>query len=315
VNTGSNIVKEYEESQSLDRDVSLSGDNRGRRFRGLKRKDSLQSKTGPANDEEKQFFKDLLDTLLDVSSPATTVSHKFEQSVPTGSKGFSKIEQQLREMALNPPANTHRHQAKPYVMMDAFKKRAEVDKPIRKEQSGLWQEPARTRDVAKDEEFRELARISELKSGAELSQYVMDNLFKPNTVLDERYPSFLAATIKQAAGKLDDPYLALSIFQQSKARGVESYIAGCTTSVYNSILALRWEHWKDIHGMDAMIKEMVSNGVSFNDGTRRIVKDVVEEVEKDIGSDDIEEDGVKWSSAQRKLTDRMRSSVTKWIIK
>ncbi|KAH8555023.1 hypothetical protein BGW37DRAFT_482150, partial [Umbelopsis sp. PMI_123] len=313
--TGSDNSLENDEEieQYQGNKISLSNEAISRRIRPSKRFTATHTKSSLPDADEKQFFKDLLDSLLDGPPPSNSLSQLNKATAPTDNKGFSKIEQQLRDMALNPRPSAYRS-TKPTTVQDPPKKRSAIDTEGKDEKHSLWQEPVRQRDAVKDEEFLELARISELKTGLELSEYTLKKLFQPKTTLDERYSKFLAATIKQASSKLQDPYLALSIFQQAKSRGVESYIIGCTTSVYNTILSLRWEHWKDVYGMDALINEMISNGVSFNDGTRRIVQEVVREMDKDVGINDIEGDGIKWSLDQRNTVNRMRASVTKFII-
>jgi Mtf2 family len=289
-------------------------ESKGRRTRPAKWHTSTQSKSPLPDTDEKQFFKDLLDSLLDGPSPSNSLPKLNETSIRMNNKGFSKIEQQLRDMALNPRPASYRS-TKSATLQDIPKRKSIRDIEGKDEIRSLWHEPVQQRDAVKDEEFRELGRISELKTGLDLSEYALTKLFQSNSTSDERYPKYLAATIKQASSKLQDPYLALSIFQQAKTRGVESYIVGCTTSVYNTILSLRWEHWKDVYGMHALIHEMISNGVSANDGTRRIVQDVVHEMDKDVGIDDVEGDGIKWSVEQRNVANRMRTAVTKFIIK
>lgn len=302
-------IEEYKKNE-----FSSPYGTKDRHTRPEKRHTAAQSKSPFPDTDEKQFFKDLLDSLLDGSSSSNSLPKLSENSAPVNNKGVSKIEQQLRDMALNPRPKTYRS-PKSVTFQEIPKKKSMIDIDQRDEMRSLWHEPVQQRDAVKDEEFRELARISELKTGLDLSEYALTQLFQTEATLDGRYPKYLAATIKQASSKLQDPYLALSIFQQAKTKGVESYIIGCTTSVYNTIISLRWEHWKDVYGMHALINEMISNGVSANDGTRRIVQDVVHEMEKDVGIDDTEGDGIKWSVEQRNVANRMRTAVTKFIIK
>ncbi|KAI9284480.1 hypothetical protein BC943DRAFT_325745 [Umbelopsis sp. AD052] len=303
-----------EEEGYQNHNFSTPHEAKGRRTRPAKWQMSTQHKSPLPDTDEKQFFKDLLDSLLDGPSSSTSLPKLNETSTPMINKGFSKIEQQLRDMALNPRPSAYRS-PKSATPHDSPKRKSIRDSEETDEMRSLWHEPVQQRDAVKDEEFRELGKISELKTGLDLSEYALTQLFQTNTTLDGRYPKYLAATIKQASNKLQDPYLALSIFQQAKTRGVESYIAGCTTSVYNTILSLRWEHWKDVYGMHALIHEMISNGVSANDGTRRLVQDVVHEMDKDAGLDDVEGDGIKWSVEQRHIATEMRTAVTKFIIK
>ncbi|CAI2166509.1 18038_t:CDS:2 [Funneliformis geosporum] len=61
-------------------------------------------------------------------------------------------------------------------------------------------------------------------------------------------------------------------------RGLLSYVLGCSTRVYNQILLIRWEFWKDIKGIERLLDEMKYNGVSFNDETYKIISDIHLEV-------------------------------------
>jgi hypothetical protein len=256
----------------------------------------------------------LLDTLLDGTTPPKSTTATDEKHNNSGSKEFSKIEQQLRNMALKTP--TRRSTTMSLSAKDAPKPSRLFDEIAGTTGSSLWEDSSPTMDLgAKDKELKRMSAIAELKSSVELTQYVLDQLLNPDKEIDENYPGLLAASIKHASLKLNDPYLALSIFQQAKSRGIESYIAGCTTSVYNSILNLRWEKWNDVVGMDSLIQEMVANGVSFNDGTRRIVRDAIEEIEKDYSGDGINGDGIRWNSEQHQASARMRSIVSKWLVK
>lgn len=278
-------------------------------------KKSVSSKGSDIPDnEEKQFFKELLDTLLDGTSPPKSPAAIEDTRTTSGIKEFSKIEQQLRNMALNAPPR--RSSTRLSAAKDAPKAPRLFDEIAGSMTSSLWEESSPTVDlVAKDKELKQMNAITELKSSVDLTQYVLDELLNPDREIDENYPSLLAASIKHASLKLNDPYLALSIFQQVKSRGIESYIAGCTTGVYNTVLNLRWEKWKDIEGMDALIQEMVANGVSFNDGTRRCVREAIEEIEKDYSGNGLSGDGIRWSSEQHQAAARMRSMVSKWLVK
>ncbi|KAG2184803.1 hypothetical protein INT43_000716 [Umbelopsis isabellina] len=278
-------------------------------------KKSVSSKGSDIPDnEEKQFFKELLDTLLDGTSPPKSPTAIEDTRTTSGTKEFSKIEQQLRNMALNAPPR--RSPARLSSVKDTPKAPRLFDEIAGSITSSLWEDSSPTIDlVAKDKELKQMSAITELRSSVDLTKYVLDELLNPDKEIDENYPSLLAASIKHASFKLNDPYLALSIFQQVKSRGIESYIAGCTTGVYNTVLNLRWETWKDIEGMDALIQEMVANGVSFNDGTRRSVRDAIEEIERDYSGHGISGDGIRWSSEQHQAAARMRAIVSKWLVK
>ncbi|CAG8452819.1 4384_t:CDS:2 [Paraglomus occultum] len=100
--------------------------------------------------------------------------------------------------------------------------------------------------------------------------------FAPKT-FPPGYPDLLKASIAHCRNVFRDPYMALSIFEQAKRQGLESYVVGCDTLVYNEILKIRWDFWKDVQGMDALLTEMQSNGVLFNLATKGIIESAFEE--------------------------------------
>ncbi|CAG8498496.1 22934_t:CDS:2 [Rhizophagus irregularis] len=95
--------------------------------------------------------------------------------------------------------------------------------------------------------------------------------------LFEVYANLLKQSIL-ACKKFKDPYLALSIFEQVKRRGSLSYQLGCTTKVYNQILLIRWEFWKDLKGIENLLNEMIENKISFDKETSDIIVSIELEV-------------------------------------
>ncbi|ORY94001.1 hypothetical protein BCR43DRAFT_495705 [Syncephalastrum racemosum] len=130
------------------------------------------------------------------------------------------------------------------------------------------------------------------------------------------YGTILEQAIRQASLTLQDPYLALALFEQVKNRNIYSYVSGCTVKAYNAILAMRWQIWQDIHGMMTTVEEMNINGVGFDDETRAIVHTAVSEVESEmVLTGDKEHDGFTWSVDERRSANIMRELVGKWIFK
>ncbi len=72
---------------------------------------------------------------------------------------------------------------------------------------------------------------------------------------------------------------ALSMFEEAKKNdNINIYIYGCTTDIYNEIIKIRWEYYKDIFGIDLLINEMELNGIKGNRGTADILKSVSSEM-------------------------------------
>jgi len=129
----------------------------------------------------------------------------------------------------------------------------------------------------------------------QLQEFISKNIFgvgidnessiKSNRVVDDfnrpfpfKYEMLLKQSILMCNIKFKDPYLALSIFEQTKRRGLLSYALGCSTRVYNQILLIRWEFWKDLKGIERLLNEMKYNGISFDDETYKIISSIRLEV-------------------------------------
>ncbi|PKC17595.1 hypothetical protein RhiirA5_492851 [Rhizophagus irregularis] len=106
------------------------------------------------------------------------------------------------------------------------------------------------------------------------SKLVVDDF---NRLFPFKYANLLKQSIL-ACKKFKDPYLALSIFEQVKRRGSLSYQLGCTTKVYNQILLIRWEFWKDLKGIENLLNEMIENKISFDKETSDIIVSIELEV-------------------------------------
>lgn len=127
------------------------------------------------------------------------------------------------------------------------------------------------------------------------------------------YPNALAKAIEHASKK--DPYMALTIFEKAKQKSIQSYISGCTIQVYNAMLLLRWEIWRDINGMLDLAEEMTVNGIEHDNNSRRIIRAVVQEIESEGGySDEVSDDGVFWNAEERRNCNLMKELAGKWMI-
>lgn len=127
------------------------------------------------------------------------------------------------------------------------------------------------------------------------------------------YPNALTKAIEHASKK--DPYMALTIFEKAKQKSIQSYISGCTIQVYNAMLLLRWEIWRDINGMLDLAEEMTVNGIEHDNNSRRIIRAVVQEIESEGGySDEVSDNGVFWNAEERRNCNLMKELAGKWMI-
>lgn len=154
--------------------------------------------------------------------------------------------------------------------------------------------------LRKEEESEELftkidALVEDLemqRTPAEVLAWAEENVFKSENTPSEAssesglswpktYPKALGALIGHLR-QMDQPYLALAMFEHAKKLGVESYIAGCQTSAYNELIRVRWESFRDLKGVAAAVKEMEGAAVAWDRFTNRVVEDVVQQVGKEL---------------------------------
>ncbi|RUS14832.1 hypothetical protein BC937DRAFT_93251 [Endogone sp. FLAS-F59071] len=298
-----------------------------------------QEKDGEFRDDERQMFKKLLDNLLDRPKKAT-----ISETIASPSQrrsGVSAIERQLLELMEQKTPIFKKSFPKALIPSVFSKPRMSIDDPEWQER---WQDddnkifrhlPTSVRHPKiqeKDIENSVINRLLECQSNFELRQFVVTEIFnhqsstpssgstlsdspmpRSSTLAIPSYYSSLIATAIFHSLSFNDPYMALAIFEQAKRRGIESYVAGCTTRVYNTILRTRWNYWRDIRGMEGLVEEMMVNGVGFDDDTRRVVIEVRREMEEDSGGEIVQIG--EWGEEERRALNRMKQMVGKWLVK
>jgi hypothetical protein len=166
----------------------------------------------------------------------------------------------------------------------------------------------------KEKEMKAIQSIVDTTSELELLQCVQKEINQDE--YPAYYPNVLAKAIEQAS--LTDPYLALTIFEQAKNKSMTSYIMGCTTTVYNCLLMLRWDTWRDVYGMLDLVEEMTVNGIAYDNDSRRIIRSVVNEIESEgsyVDQDSEEQlTGVYWNAEERRNCHIMKELAGKWLM-
>jgi hypothetical protein len=176
------------------------------------------------------------------------------------------------------------------------------------------------RIMGKEQELKAISTIVDTTNSVDLLKAVLKEINQEK--YPKYYPRILAKAIEHASRK--DPYLALTIFELAKSKSLESYILGCTTRVYDAMLLLRWEAWRDVYGMLNLVEEMTVNGITYSNDSRRIVRSVVQEIEAEGSNLDEEEEGessieskskgIYWNSDEKRACNVMKEMVGKWII-
>ncbi|WWC70753.1 uncharacterized protein I206_104704 [Kwoniella pini CBS 10737] len=151
------------------------------------------------------------------------------------------------------------------------------------------------------EEFEMLKEEMEvISSDIELIEWAKSRIFKPLTEINKdksiqdtntltpiityppTYPKILAHLLRTLRVNYNSPHLVLSLFQHAKTCSLESYLSGCLTEVYNEILTVRWESFRDLIGVEQGIREMEIMGVNWDQITSKLISKIVEEVSKDL---------------------------------
>lgn len=271
-------------------------------------------------------FKELLDTLFDrkpiQSLPKTETKHNATDSV---------IEKKLLDLVIRnrqlykEKAPLPRSMMAPIYGKTANKKRNQQEDEDEDDNDVLdflnpsdkktnWDIKNITQNkriILKEQELQAINSIVETETSLDLLSRVIKEINQ------EKYPRYyhrvLTKAIEHASRK--DPYLALTIFEMAKSKSMESYILGCTTKVYDAMLLLRWETWRDVHGMLNLVEEMTVNGIEYSNDSRRIIRSVVQEVEAE-GSDE-EQENIKdifWDEDEKRACNVMKEMVGKWIL-
>lgn len=170
------------------------------------------------------------------------------------------------------------------------------------------------RIAVKQEEMEATQAVVEAPTTLDLWRHIESEINR------EDYPSYYPAVLTKAiehASKAD-PYMALTIFEKAKQKSVVSYISGCTVQVYNAMLLLRWEVWRDINGMLDLAEEMTVNGIEFDNQSRKIIRAVVHEVESEGGGyldpQDNADNGVFWNADEKRSCNLLKELTGKWMI-
>lgn len=116
------------------------------------------------------------------------------------------------------------------------------------------------------------------KEQDEILRGIQEDLARKFSIQSTIYPHLLSTLISLFRDKFHNPHLALSIFSTAQRLSVPSYVFGCTTSVYNELIATRWVAFKDLRSVLQALEEMKTNGVGMDGQTRILVGRIRREV-------------------------------------
>ncbi|OBZ90288.1 Uncharacterized protein C5D6.12 [Choanephora cucurbitarum] len=285
----------------------------------------VQEKTfeAPASSKrsDTRDFKNLLDSLFTTTKDTSTTEPLIEPLNQSSSLSVEKtetlIQKKLLEMVLK--------KSKP------IKARAPVPRPLAAPLFGRRNQVTSDRKLidiidaedmidyslsederiqAKQKEVQTIQNILDTAAPSDLLTLIQKEIDHPSEKYPAYYPRVLAAAIEHVAAK--DPYVALTIFEMAKTKSISSYLVGCTVDVYNAMLMIRWDVWRDIYGMLKLVEEMTLNGIAYDRRSRQIIKQVVQEIENE-GDLDFEA-GVFWNADEKRSCHIMKELVGKWLI-
>ncbi|GAA5803089.1 hypothetical protein EDC94DRAFT_66314 [Helicostylum pulchrum] len=251
-------------------------------------------------------FRELLDTLFDrkpsVILPKST-SHKAKET-------DSVIEKKLLDLVVHNRQLYKEKAPLPRSMMapiygktvHKIRRNSEEDDDERTNNWDMSHIAQDERIKMKEKELHHLNQIVETTNSLDLLKSITKEM--DQTEYPSYYPKLITKAIEHASQS--DPYLAITIFELAKAKSVESYIFGCTTKVYDAMLLLRWETWRDVYGMLNLVEEMTVNGIEYSNDSRRIVRSVVQEIESD--------NDVSWDQDEKRACNLMKEMIGKWVL-
>ncbi|KAF8461104.1 hypothetical protein BDZ91DRAFT_737860 [Kalaharituber pfeilii] len=86
------------------------------------------------------------------------------------------------------------------------------------------------------------------------------------------YADLLAEGMRILSKIFKDLSGTLAIFERVKYLGPESYVVGCSVAVYNHVLEVKWEAYRDIHKIEDILEEMHVNGIEGDLHTVEILR-------------------------------------------
>lgn len=86
------------------------------------------------------------------------------------------------------------------------------------------------------------------------------------------YADLLAHALRLLLRSFRDLPSTLYIFQRIKSLGPESYVIGCTVTIYNIILTAQWESYRSISLISNTLREMSINGIEGDRETVEVLR-------------------------------------------
>ncbi|KAL7313999.1 hypothetical protein PS15m_007663 [Mucor circinelloides] len=281
-------------------------------------------------------FNQMLDQMINGSSNKSESSSKKAAPSPLPSSSDGAIAQSILEMMKTKGSSYKKQKPLPQSAVQSMYSGISQSTPFSRQNLGdpaddplldylspesehsyNWDQTIVSKDeriAVKQEEMEATQAIVEAPTTLDLWHHISNEINRE--AYPNYYPNVLTKAIEHASKT--DPYLALTIFEKAKQKSIMSYISGCTVQVYNAMLLLRWEVWRDINGMLDLAEEMTVNGIEFDNQSRRIIRAVVHEIESEDGGyvdpQDDANDGVFWNADEKRSCNLIKELAGKWMI-
>lgn len=94
------------------------------------------------------------------------------------------------------------------------------------------------------------------------------------------YPELLVILFLLLRDNHKSPNSALYIFNLASSTA-QSYVLGCTTTLYNEVLRTKWLEGGNIENVSITLEEMISGGIKIDDVTKSIIYQIGEAIRID----------------------------------
>ncbi|KAJ9098945.1 hypothetical protein QFC19_006169 [Naganishia cerealis] len=234
--------------------------------------------------KELQAFHELLESMFEASEARGNQVERIQERQGTGDSYLSD------SMLRRPRLNQRHRQEGVHGELQEKTRLSTIAKPI-----------GGTKNIT-DAEWEEFLHIKEviasLRTDLDILVWLSTTYFTPkvsssgngvdatdpnhtaSSTFTSIYPLVLAHTISILHARFHNPQAAVAVFNIARSHSLESYLVGCTTSVYNNMLRARWEGLGDLKGVEEGLEEMGRRGVGWDKDTMRFATTLVEDLVK-----------------------------------
>lgn len=223
-------------------------------------------RTSTLTHRERAVFSKIFDTILNKDTPQSPRSSR-DESASKRAKYKRLVQQATNSAPQAPPEET-----------------LSFEPGDRKPPPSLYQvfEAPSLGDAPSDQ----LEALHACRTNIEVLTFADERVFAPfaeKRVVDAQpmqFPELLGHVMRTLREEFGDAAGAVSIFERAKRQSAESYVAGCSTNVYNEMIATKWHDYRDVQGVEELVEEMMLNGVDGDARTVELLRTVVAHVEQ-----------------------------------